>query len=189
MKTFLLLFALTFWGTQSQTIHDLNWDISVGSNLNRTVKVGESVRWTWTDDLPHSVISKFGSTQAFASDILTGNGNTYIFTFTQVGTNPYVCGVHSNMGGTITVEEALSNEKFAIKNISLFPNPAEDILTLTIPNGVNLKAISIYNILGKEVINKPYLGNKINISNLTTGMYLLKLSTSNSDITKRFYKH
>ncbi|WMI64550.1 T9SS type A sorting domain-containing protein [Aestuariibaculum sp. YM273] len=190
MKTFLLLFVLTSWGIQAQTIHELDWDTSVGTSLNLTLKVGESVRWTWTDNLPHSVVSESGSTQAFASPTLTGNGNTYLFTFTQVGTNPYICGVHTQtMGGIITVEEALSDKEFSLKNIALSPNPAKDFLTLNIPNGLDLKTVTIYNILGKEINSIPYLGNKINISNLTSGMYLLKLNTSNSSISKRFFKH
>ncbi|GAA4291486.1 T9SS type A sorting domain-containing protein [Aestuariibaculum suncheonense] len=188
MKTFLLLFVFATLGIQAQITHNLNWDTTVGSELNLTINVGDKVIWTWTDNSPHTVESKPGSAENFSSLILTGEGSSFEHTFVSIGTNPYVCGVHPSMGGTITVEQALSNEEFSIKSISLSPNPAKDFLTLNIPNSVNLKTVSIYNILGKEIINTSYLGNKINISNLTSGMYLLKLSTTDSNITKRFIK-
>ncbi|MCR8668587.1 T9SS type A sorting domain-containing protein [Aestuariibaculum sp. M13] len=189
MKTILLLFVLTACGIHAQSIHDLNWHTSVGTSLNLTIKVGETVRWTWTDNLRHSVVSQPGSSESFDSEEFTEINHVFEYTFTVVGTNPYICGVHTQtMGGTITVEEALSDKEFSIKSITLSPNPAKELLTLNIPNGLDLKTVSIFNILGKEINSTPYLGNKINISNLTSGMYLLKLSTSNSSITKRFFK-
>lgn len=190
MKTFLLFFAFVAIQMHAQVTHELNWQIGIGTNVDLTIEVGDIVRWTWTDDARHTVESTVGSTETFNSSTLTGNGSTYSHIFSMVGTNPYICGFHpGTMAGTITVEEALSNKEFSLKNIALSPNPAKDFLTLNIPNGLDLKTVTIYNIIGKEINSIPYLGNKINISNLTSGMYLLKLNTSNSSITKRFFKH
>ena len=70
-----------------------------------TVVAGTTVTWTWgsTGTTSHSVESE-GSPSFPGSAILTGNGQTYSFTFTAPGTYEYDCAVHgSAMTGTILV--------------------------------------------------------------------------------------
>jgi len=74
--------------------------------------------------------------------------------------------------------------------ITLYPNPVEDILSLSAPNTVILSAV-IYAINGKEVgqFNSRSEGvTEINISRLETGMYFLKLDLEDGQITKRIIK-
>jgi plastocyanin len=71
-----------------------------------TVAVGQPVTWTWTGTgaTAHSVES-LGSPGFASSQILTGNGMVYNFTFTQAGTYHYQCAVHgSAMTGTVVVQ-------------------------------------------------------------------------------------
>jgi plastocyanin len=71
-----------------------------------TVAVGQPVTWTWTGTGPtaHSVES-IGSPGFTSSQILTGSGMVYSFTFTQAGTYHYQCAVHgSAMTGTVVVQ-------------------------------------------------------------------------------------
>jgi plastocyanin len=70
-----------------------------------TVAVNGTVTWTWsgTGTTSHSVEST-GSPSFTSSTILTGNGQTYTFQFTQAGTYTYDCAVHkSSMTGRIVV--------------------------------------------------------------------------------------
>lgn len=70
-----------------------------------TVAVGGTVTWTWvqTGLEPHSVRST-GSPSFASSEILTGNGQTYAFTFSTAGTYQYDCAVHgSQMTGRVVV--------------------------------------------------------------------------------------
>ncbi len=76
----------------------------------------------------------------------------------------------------------LSNDEFELDSFSIFPNPVEDNLTIDIANS-NIKdySISIYNILGKEVLKfHNTQTNVINVSSLNGGIYLLSLSNGNS---------
>jgi plastocyanin len=70
-----------------------------------TVAVGSTVTWTWTStgSVAHSVQSQ--RTPSFPSSaVLTGNGQTYSFTFTTPGSYAYDCAVHgAAMSGTIVV--------------------------------------------------------------------------------------
>lgn len=67
-----------------------------------TIAVGDTMRWTWSGALPHSVRSV--GTPAFASSgTLTGSG-AYAVKFAAPGTYHYDCVVHgSAMSGTIVV--------------------------------------------------------------------------------------
>lgn len=70
-----------------------------------TVKVGGTVMWTNNESVPHDVTKEDGPGPDFSS----GNGNmkqgdTYEQTFKEAGTVNYVCTVHPNMKGTVTVE-------------------------------------------------------------------------------------
>ncbi len=85
---------------------DLDWCLSGcgGPNINATISVGDTVRWTWTDSLSHTVDSVTGPA-TFSSGLRTGVGSQFSQTFTQAGTSRYECVVHGigSMGGTITV--------------------------------------------------------------------------------------
>ncbi len=85
---------------------ELDWNFSVGPNLDADILVGETIRWTWTDTLLHSVTSTSGPT-SFDSGLIQGFGTMYSETFTQVGTWDYECSNHGGirMGGVITVPE------------------------------------------------------------------------------------
>jgi amicyanin len=70
-----------------------------------TVKVGGTVNWTNKESIPHDVTKEDGPGPDFSS----GNGNlkqgdTYKQTFKTAGTINYVCTIHPNMTGTVTVE-------------------------------------------------------------------------------------
>lgn len=68
-----------------------------------TVNVGDTVRWSFTGRLPHSIIGDFGAGEV-TSERFTGAGSFEV-TMTAAGRYEYACGVHtSRMLGTIVVE-------------------------------------------------------------------------------------
>lgn len=66
-----------------------------------TIHVGDTVIWTNSDSVSHSVRSDSGSE---INSALLGNGQTYSHTFAQAGTYTYHCSVHPSMKGTVIVE-------------------------------------------------------------------------------------
>ncbi len=69
------------------------------------VDVGTKVTWHNTDSVTHNVKKSadavdFGA--AFGTDVFAP-GASYSFTFTKVGTFPYVCTIHAGMDGTVQV--------------------------------------------------------------------------------------
>ncbi len=81
------------------------------------------------------------------------------------------------------------NENIAENSISIYPNPASSFVVIT---GINSKAesCSITDVYGNivkqfEVQNSEF---RINIENLSSGIYLLNISTENGIITKKLIK-
>ncbi len=68
-----------------------------------TVPAGSTVTWTNTGNLPHTVTKEEGPGDDFDSGTLEP-GDTYEQTFDSAGTIDYVCTIHPNQRGQITVE-------------------------------------------------------------------------------------
>jgi len=187
MKKVTLLFVALFTTmfASAQTTFNLDWFVGVSEvDASITIEPGDTVEWTWTDNLPHSVTSDNDATESFDSGVLTGNGETFSYTFTMVGVNGYDCEVHSAMVGTITVEEIASvEEKFAV-NVNYFPNPVTNRLTVT--SLFVLDTYKVVDILGKTVASQSLEGNiaDIDMSQFNSGVYFVTV-TSN-DLQKTF---
>jgi plastocyanin len=71
-----------------------------------TVKKGGTVKWTNDDTVGHDVTEKSGPGSKFKSGASGGlqGGDTFQQKFKTAGTYKYVCTVHPNMVGTITVK-------------------------------------------------------------------------------------
>lgn len=80
--------------------------------------------------------------------------------------------------------ETLTTETFVVDNsLSVFPNPATDILNIKTINTIN--SIELYSILGKKVFATSQNISQINISNFQSGIYLLKIQTDQGRVTKK----
>ena len=71
-------------------------------------------------------------------------------------------------------------------NISIYPNPTNNTLFIT---GIETPiAISIYNVLGKEVLSIKNTNN-INVQALPSGVYMIRLSDSVGQTNRKFIKN
>jgi len=71
-------------------------------------------------------------------------------------------------------------------DISIYPNPTSDMVYID-GNYTQLKVV-IYNVLGKEILNKS-ITNSIDISHLEKGVYILQLSDGVKLTTQRIIKN
>ena len=72
------------------------------------------------------------------------------------------------------------------ESVTVFPNPTNDFLMIDgIENSVN---ISIYNLLGAEVIAESYT-DKIDVSELSKGVYIINISNGVSQTNRKFIKN
>lgn len=76
------------------------------------------------------------------------------------------------------VKESLAN------SVKLFPNPAKDSFTI---EAEQLQSVMVYNTVGQLVYSSPCEGDNmvISLSNVESGMYLVKVVTANGDCVKK----
>jgi hypothetical protein len=115
----------------------------------------------------------------------TGNGQEFIvsvpFVVTGVTFDP---NKHIISKNNVTT---LASEAFDLdQSISIYPNPANDILHIMTPTTVQLEKVEIFNALGQLVAQKK--DHDFSISELASGMHLLKITTSEGVIHKNFIK-
>lgn len=182
MKTTLfIIFALCFTLIQAQQTHEITWLMGIShEDASVTIDVGDTVKWIWGEEgMPHSVISDDpDAPEDFGSDILTGMGSVYEYTFTEAATFDYNCGVHPAMMGTITVLPVASIEESFIKNVSYYPNPVKESLTIT--SLTPIQSYSIFSIDGKllqEVNTNTETTLNLNLIDIKGGIYFVKLSS------------
>lgn len=83
---------------------------------------------------------------------------------------------------TNTLEEcSLSLSNNEVSTLSIYPNPAKTTVTI---EGVNATLVEVFSLSGKKVL-ETYNTNTLNVSNLPTEMYLLKIHGNNSIITQK----
>ncbi len=86
----------------------------------------------------------------------------------------------------------LSTNEFSFSDyFSQHPNPTEDYLNLKLKKRIDVKAIVIYNVVGQEVKKLAFKNDhiKIDVSNLETGNYFMKILTAEKVFTTRFIKN
>ncbi|NQU35694.1 MAG: T9SS type A sorting domain-containing protein [Bacteroidetes bacterium] len=79
-------------------------------------------------------------------------------------------------GPTVNIE----NHDFTktIIDITIFPNPTNKFLTISYINDNKINQISIYNQIGQQIFNNVGATNKIDVSNIPSGLYIIEVVTN-----------
>ena len=80
-----------------------------------------------------------------------------------------------NFSQVLSVEDNLNNK---MEELRLFPNPASNIISFNLTP----KLIQIYDIRGKLLKSHSSGSKKVDVSNLKTGVYIVKFLTKNGDV-------
>ncbi len=117
----------------------------------------------------------------------TSNGQVFIqnvpFTVTGFAFDPKNDIISANNSARLQTSDFDLTE-----GISLFPNPAFGILNASLPNGVNLKNATFYNVIGQAVL-KGNNNTSWDISSLSTGIHFVTLVTDAGSKTLKFIKN
>ena len=84
---------------------------------------------------------------------------------------------------------ALANSNFEKNIFKIYPNPTTN--TLTIENQDTIDSVSIYNLLGQEVLKNTTSNSteSINVSILQSGVYVVKVSSLGVNSSQKFVKN
>ena len=127
------------------------------------------------------------------TDETVESDNLWFTPFTEAGSCTITAVYTNNCGDDVTYTFNLSTgatagvDIFEKAGFNIYPNPATDILNVKYKGEASL---SILNIFGQEVKKTTINQEKaINISALSNGIYLLKISVGNTSTLRKFIKN
>ncbi|WP_396217370.1 T9SS type A sorting domain-containing protein [Flavobacterium sp.] len=156
-----------------------------------------------TSATPTTPINPTGTTSS--SDDPLRNNNSYLAqasSWTQVtisstvpvGATVFQLQLRAYNGATVSFDNisfsspgasVLGAESFSqIDGMKMYPNPAKNNLFIETALNSDIN-VAIIDVLGKEVINSKVSNNAVNISGLTPGMYIVKITEEGKTSTKK----
>ena len=91
---------------------------------------------------------------------------------------------------TIVIEANTESINENTISLNLYPNPANDVLSLA--TEMNVKEVSIYDIYGRTVrqqVNKTTGQQVIDVADLENGIYFINIKTDKGNVVRRFIKN
>ncbi|MGB3006975.1 MAG: T9SS type A sorting domain-containing protein [Chitinophagaceae bacterium] len=123
------------------------------------------------------------------SALQSGGRNTYSYTDATPGTGNTVYRVKQvdfdgryEYSGLIVIKEKRGKD-----DITIFPNPAHDVLYITLPERAQFNPARIYDAAGKLVLLTTPAGGLIDLSGLKPGLYSLQLETGKDEIFNKIF--
>ena len=156
-------------------------------DLGENFKLCISFNQTQLLSAGNSFASYLWSTGATTSNIVVGSG------VTAVGNQTYTVTVTGDNGcegeDAVVVEYSMCvgiDEDLVNSNVSLFPNPANDLVTFT-AEGSTIAEVQIFDLTGKMIYsNYPSSSRlEVNTSNYASGTYIVKVITEKDAVTRR----
>ena len=87
-------------------------------------------------------------------------------------------------------DNTLATADTVFGNVTIYPNPASDMINI-IGNNFMIDRVIVYDLLGKVVLQKELLQNQsqtIDISNLNSGLYMIKIHSEEKILTQKLLK-
>jgi len=97
--------------------------------------------------------------------------------------NPAINTTHS-----VTEGSALSVIDEALVDLFIYPNPVEDQLEIKTSADVFNKIATVFDSNGKRLLSKKLKSNRLDVSSLAGGLYILRLESQGKIMTKKFIK-
>ena len=91
-----------------------------------------------------------------------------------------------NLKIATTFVDVLANKKFStISGLNVYPNPVKDGNLYITSNSSVAKTVGIYDILGKQVLESKTSNNAVNVSNLKSGAYIVRITEDGNTDTRK----
>lgn len=93
----------------------------------------------------------------------------------------------SAQSDTAVQSDATIKDNFALNEVvSMYPNPAENYLTIRSKSPIT--RVQVYSLLGDLVLNVRTNFLRIDLSNLNSGIYMIKIHSNQFFVTKKLIK-
>jgi hypothetical protein len=163
----------------SATLTDRNFTGS-GSTPN----TDSAQNWTTTSNTVAGTVRTIVATRALSTGDTSGSDFTFTNSTASINLiwalgNDLNLGYHGSRGNGVTGTFALSTDSFAMAGFKLYPNPADDIFAIELPNEFETVEVKLFDVVGKLVFTKQIsqIDNKIDINSLVAGNYIIKVTS------------
>jgi hypothetical protein len=160
----------------------LTVEFKAGQTLADLTPEGQDIKWYSTPNTLEGKTSKTKETPLPLTTILV-NGTTYYASQT-------INGIESKerLAVTAKLNGSLSTPDFVLVNFKFYPNPVQH--TLNISNTAVINEVEIYSASGKSILSKKINSehSEIDLSNVSSGFYLLKVKSEGREKTIKFIK-
>ncbi|MDB9755202.1 T9SS type A sorting domain-containing protein [Winogradskyella sp.] len=168
------LFGYKFKNAEKETLLIIN----ISDTDFTDVQIDNLFTYTGTQNL-----TQYHSTQPYVFGVAEGDANiisTDATIFNTFNARRFSINV-------VEVENILSINDIDEHSVAMYPNPVTDILT--IDSNAMLQHICVYSINGAKVFTTEKVNNNtIDLSALTSGMYILKIETNKGSVFKKLIK-
>ncbi len=84
-------------------------------------------------------------------------------------------------------DDALSVNDNLADIISVFPTPAIDVINVKVPSSVEINEVALFDLQGRNT-GAVYTNGTVNVSNLSRGVYMITIKTSEGTLTQKVVK-
>jgi Secretion system C-terminal sorting domain len=165
--------------TKNGLVNEWDYISTVGFlELNPAV-AGTDVTGTFTVPIPS------GTTPTMA---LTGIQNYRIKIELLKADGGFLAGKYDNINYDFTAAPLGINNNKLLDAVTVYPNPVVSILNVKNTNTLSKASYSIINVLGKTVLKSEGLNEAVDVSNLSSGFYILSLKSDEGVKNFKFQK-
>lgn len=169
----------------SATLTDRNF-----TGSQNTPNSDSAQNWTTTSNTVAGSVRTIIATRALSTGDTTGVDYTFTNSTGSINLiwalgSSLTLAQHQSRGNGVSGAFALSTDSFAMAGFKLYPNPADDIFAIDIPNEFETIEVNLFDVVGKLVLEKQIskLYNKIDIKNLVAGNYIVKVIAEDKSYT------
>ena len=169
--------------------------LALSGTKGKVILVNSITAETAVDPTGSQIIDKFGygstatgyETAPFATGLtnvtaaIRNNGGC---TDTNNNSLDFTAGLPNPRNSSSTFNTcSLSTNQNQISGLKIYPNPTKNILNITTEMNYT-KTIQVYDMIGQQVINTQ-IENQLNVSNLTPGMYIARITEEGKTATTK----
>jgi hypothetical protein len=168
----------------SASTADATWgsDLTFGTTYRVTVRYSQdnNIAELWVD------ASSATDTSITSSDEGAPGTTVSQFILRQSGSSSDETILVDNLTVATTFAETLSVQNIgALAEFSLYPNPTNTGSVNITSSNTSVMNVQVFDILGKQVKNETLVNDTLNVSNLKSGLYMVKITQDNATSTKK----
>lgn len=169
------------WEQFEYTVDGTNW-IILGDNAGSTTNVATGTLWpTTTYTIPATANNNanfaFRMTSIFAPTTSA---------YAAIGaTSTYGVGGTWRFDNVTVTGNSLSTNQNAISGLSVYPNPVKNGVFYINTDANAERTVTVFDVLGKQVLNTTTSQSAINVSGLNPGVYMVKITEEGNSATRK----